>query len=93
MWLVSSISAHPTTWALGSAYVAVAMINSLPEPGSGKPAGVLMYQWLFDFLHVLSNRVVQKYPQMSVPAHTVPVTIPSQQVAVLPTQSVPQKGA
>lgn len=61
--IFDSINAHPTTWALGAAYLFTAAINALPEPGSNKAVGVLLYQWLFDFLHVLSNRVVQKYPQ------------------------------
>jgi hypothetical protein len=87
--LYSSMLAHPTTWALGSAYVFTAMINSLPEPGSGRPVGAMLYQWLYDFLHVLSNRVVQKYPQMSVPAHQVTAQIPAQNVSMHPGQTQP----
>lgn len=64
----TSITTHPTTWSLGVAYVFVAAVNALPEPGQKVPSVSVFYEWLYTFLHVLTNRVVQKFPQMSVPA-------------------------
>ena len=66
--IINSINTHPTTWCMITAYVALAAVNALPAPGTDRPLNVLVYQWMYDFLHALSNRVVQKYPQMSVPA-------------------------
>lgn len=61
--LFTSFATHPTTWALGAAYFFTGAINALPEPGTNLPASTLMYHWLYDFLHVLSNRVQHRYPQ------------------------------
>lgn len=64
--LFKSFNEHPLTWFAGAGYFFVAAINTLPEPGSDKPVRVQLYQWLFDFMHVISNRVVQKLPSAAV---------------------------
>lgn len=64
--IFQSIAAHPTAWALSAAYVFTGAINALPEPGTNLPWQSLLYHWVYDFLHVLSNRVQKRYPQTDV---------------------------
>lgn len=70
--ILASMSTHSTGWTLGGAYVFTAAINSLPAPGSGKPVRALLYQWVFDFMHVLTHRIVQRFPQAADPTPVAP---------------------
>ena len=67
-YIWASITAHPTSWMFGAAYVFTALINSLPAPGSTGSTKALFYQWTYDFFHVLTHRIVQRFPQVAAPA-------------------------
>ncbi len=72
--VVSSMVLHPTAWALGVAYVFVAGVNAMPEPGVDAPPMRSAYRWLYDFLHVLSNHAAKKYPQLDQTSTTTTTT-------------------
>lgn len=63
-WLLASIHAHPTAWALGTFWVASNAVSAMPTPAAGSNS---FYRWAFDFLHLLSANVTRiiatRYPQ------------------------------
>ena len=78
MWPFDSITQHPIVWSTVAGYVVTALINALPKPGMNIPIKTWLYQWLFDTLRALSNRVPQPLvpPVGPLPAPTpaVPAT-------------------
>ena len=64
--IFASIAANPGKWTAVSMYIGLAIINTAPNPAEIKnhTAGELFYQWVYDFLHVLSNRAIDRYPKI-----------------------------
>lgn len=56
------VSAHYALIAGAVAYVYLAFVSGLPEPGDPRPVSQKIYQTFYVAMHVLSNRVVLKYP-------------------------------
>jgi len=46
-------------------YFFTALVATMPEPGDPRPVSVKVYEWIFNFLHLVSNKVVQKYPKIA----------------------------
>lgn len=63
-WLLASIHAHPTAWALGTFWVTSNAVSAMPSPTATSGN---FYRWSFDFLHLLSANVMRivatRYPQ------------------------------
>jgi hypothetical protein len=61
-WLLASIHAHTTTWALGAYFLFSNAISAMPSP-----QGTGFYRWLFDFSHLMAGNisriVATRYPQ------------------------------
>ena len=62
---------HLGTIAAVGAYLYLALVSSLPEPGDPRPVSQKVYQTAYTMMHILSNRVVVKYPP---PFPTAPTT-------------------
>lgn len=63
--IISFLHAHYFAIAAIGAYVFTAAVAALPKPGSPAPTGALIYQFSYDFFHVLANKVVERYPKAS----------------------------
>ncbi len=63
-----------------SAYIFLALVSAMPLPGDPRPVEQKIYDTIYTTLHVLSNRVVTKYPP--------PVNVPTN--AILPPATVVQ---
>ena len=63
----SFISAHWAGIAFVSLYVFLALVATMPAPGDARPVWTKLYEWLYDFLHVLSNKIVERHPQAALP--------------------------
>lgn len=65
-WLVASIHAHSTAWALGTYFTVSNAISAMPTPGNTSGG---WYRWLFDFSHLISGNITRiiatRYPQAS----------------------------
>lgn len=61
------VSAHYALIGMGAAYVYLAFVSGLPEPGDPRPVSQKIYQTFYVAMHVLSNRVVLKYPPPQAP--------------------------
>jgi hypothetical protein len=46
-------------------YFFVAAVSVLPTPGDPRPWSEKLYESFYNFLHVISNRVVEKRPQLA----------------------------
>lgn len=57
MSIVNLVLAHPLESAAIGTYLFTAIVDTMPAPGSNKPAHELLYQWAFDALHVALNKV------------------------------------
>lgn len=76
--IIQFVSAHYVAIGVVSAYFFTAAVASLPKPGSGLLFGAAFYQFLFDFFHIVSNKVVERYPRA---AATVTTSTVSQSAA------------
>jgi len=65
--IIEYITAHPAQCTFYVMYVGMAAANTAPSPEDLKnhSLGEILYQWAYDFLHVISNRAAVKYPQLS----------------------------
>ena len=68
------IVGHLGTIVAIAAYLYLALVSSLPDPGDPRPVSQKVYQTVYTMLHILSNRVVVKYPPPVAPAPAPPVT-------------------
>lgn len=99
MFLVNTleqfVTAHYVAIGLVSAYLFTAAVAALPKPGSGLPFGSLAYQFIYDFAHVIANKVVERYPKTApvVLTETVSKATPSGSSSVSVSQSVPAPNA
>lgn len=62
MGIEAFITEHIVSIALLAAYVFLALVSGLPEPGDPRPVSQKIYQTVYVALHILANRVVLKYP-------------------------------
>lgn len=59
----STFVAHNWGYILaGSAYFIVAAVETMPKPGDPRPVAEKVYNWFYDFFHVISNKVVERHP-------------------------------
>lgn len=65
---------HYAAIGLAALYVFTAMVAALPSPGDSRPMSQKLYQWMYDCLHILSNRAVEKRPSLSAPAPSQPIS-------------------
>ena len=65
--ILSLLGQHPTIDAAVAAYVLIAAVETMPTAGDARPVGTKLYAWLYSFLHLISNKVEQKYPSLQVP--------------------------
>jgi hypothetical protein len=63
--MVNFLLAHLGAVAAVSAYVFLALVSALPDPGDPRPLSEKLYDAFYTALHVLANRVIVKYPQTS----------------------------
>ena len=54
------IQAHWGVIVTVTAYIFLALVGTMPAPGDPRPLKVKLYEWLFDFLHLISNKVSEK---------------------------------
>lgn len=55
-------------WGLilfGVVYVFTAVVSSLPQPGDPRPLSQKAYQCVYDTLHVMLNRAIEKHPNLA----------------------------
>lgn len=57
---------HWVSIMLGSLYLFTAVVSALPQPGDPRPLSQKLYQWLYDCLHILSNRAIEKKPNLAI---------------------------
>lgn len=57
---------HWGVLTVGGVYLFTAVVAALPEPGDPRPLSQKLYQCLYDSLHILSNRAVEKRPSLQV---------------------------
>ena len=74
------IVGHIGTIAAVAAYLYLALVSSLPDPGDPRPVSQKVYQTVYTMLHILSNRVVVKYPPPVAPAPSSTPVPPTQGV-------------
>lgn len=67
MSLQSLITEHWAGIAFVSLYVFLALIATMPVPGDPRPVLTKLYEWVYDFFHVLSNKIVERHPQAALP--------------------------
>jgi len=58
----SFISEHWAGIGFVSLYVFTALIATMPAPGDARAVSAKIYAWFYDFLHVLSNKIVERHP-------------------------------
>lgn len=58
--MTAFITAHWVALSFGGAYFFVAAVSSLPLPGDPRPVDQKLYEAFYVFLHIISNRVVEK---------------------------------
>jgi hypothetical protein len=70
------IAAHLTTISALAIYMFLGLISSLPVPGDPRPVSTKFYETLYNFLHLMSNRIVEKSPKLA-PGTIVTTTTPT----------------
>lgn len=69
--LWEGIMNHWEIISLAGAYVFLAFVSSLPEPGDPRPVSQKIYGTFYMMLHLLSNKVIEKKPGLALPKDTV----------------------
>lgn len=75
--VLSFITAHWAVFAAATLYLFLAAVETAPVPGDPRPVKQQAYQWLYDFLHVIANKVVERQQgKLPLPVSTPPAPIP-----------------
>lgn len=61
------ISAHYVVIGGALLYFYVAAVETMPAPGDPRPWGEKLYDWVYRFFHVVSNKVVERHPNAAIP--------------------------
>lgn len=70
------LTSHWATIVAITAYIFLALVSAMPLPGDPRPVEEKVYDTIYTALHVLSNRVVVKYPPpASVPSNAPTTTV------------------
>ena len=77
---------HQTVILFGLAYAGLGLIACLPVPGDPRPFSTKLYETLYTFLHLMSNKIVDKHPNLA------SVTITPGTVTTTPTTIVSNPG-
>lgn len=62
MSIEATLPEHIVLISAVGAYLFLALVSGLPEPGDPRPVSQKIYQTIYVALHILANRVVLKYP-------------------------------
>lgn len=68
---------HWVSIVFGVVYIFTAVVAALPQPGDPRPFSVKAYQCVYDTLHVLLNRAIEKNPNLA-PKPTPQPVVPTQ---------------
>lgn len=55
---------HWAALSFAGLYFFTAAVSVLPNPGDPRPTSEKAYEAIFQFFHVISNRVVERHPQL-----------------------------
>jgi hypothetical protein len=61
------LTQHATLISLVGAYVFLAVVGSLPEPGDPRPISQKLYDTFYKTVHLLANKVVERKPDLALP--------------------------
>lgn len=61
------LAQHATSEVLIAAYLFVAMVSCLPAPDDERPWKIKAYDSFYTFLHLISNKVIERKPQLAQP--------------------------
>lgn len=93
-WLWASIEAHPFGWSIGGLMVFTGVVGSMPPiPQVGVKVDWFrfLYQWAYDFLHIMSNQF-QKLADEKLKARGVGVlSLPGQETAAVQKTTTTQE--
>ena len=64
--MINFLQAHWGVVTAISAYIFLALVSALPDPGDPRPISAKFYDAFYTALHVLANRVVVRYPNQQV---------------------------
>jgi hypothetical protein len=65
--LLNFLSQHQTADLLVAGYVLIAAVETMPSADDARPVKTKLYAWLYSFLHLVMNKVEQKYPSLQAP--------------------------
>lgn len=65
--LIALIAAHSTIVTVVVAYVGLAIVQGLPEPGDPRPVSQKLYSTFYTAAHLLANKAVEKRPGLALP--------------------------
>lgn len=69
--ILNYIHLHWIAFSAISGYLFMAAVESFPIPGDPRPVSQKLYQWIYDFLHIIANKMVERQPNLA-PIVTIP---------------------
>ena len=66
------VLAHWQLIGLIAAYVGIAFVECLPEPGDPRSVSAKTYDTIYRVLHVLANKAIEKNPKLAPPSSPNP---------------------
>jgi hypothetical protein len=59
------LAEHATLIGLAAAYIGLAFVAALPEPGDPRPVGQKLYATFYTAAHLLANKAIEKRPNLA----------------------------
>lgn len=56
------VTVHWIAISFGAAYFFIAVVETMPKPGDPRPTSQKLYNWVYDVVHLLSNKVAERKP-------------------------------
>lgn len=63
--MLNFIAAHWVSISFIGAYLFVGLVSCLPQPGDQRPVSEKLYETLYLFLHLISNKAVERNPKLA----------------------------
>lgn len=75
------IANNSTVIIFGLLYATLGAVSTMPKPGDARPVSIKAYEWLYDFLHLMSQKVVERNPKLA----SVTITPGTETIVTTPT--------
>ena len=59
------VAAHWGTIVFAVLYIFIGAVGTMPTPDDPRPFRTKVYQWFYDFLHLISNKAIEKNPKLA----------------------------